>query len=85
MKKIITIAIVVLVVLGLGYFLFKISPEQKPASGGYNSALNISDSKTITTPPAFSATEDRYQGNPSAKNVLVEYADYQCPACAAYS
>ena len=35
--------------------------------------------------PAFDPVTDRYQGNASAKNVFIEYADYQCPACADYS
>ena len=41
MKKIITIVIVILVVLGLGYYLFKISPDQtgQPTPTGYNAAL----------------------------------------------
>lgn len=86
MKKTITIIIVVLVALGFGLFLFKISPQQdQAAAGSYNSALNVKDFKTIETPPAFDPLTDRYQGSPTAKNVFVEYADYQCPACAAYS
>jgi protein-disulfide isomerase len=87
MKKIITIIIVVLVVLGLGYYLFKISPDQtgQPASTGYNAALNISAFKTISTPPAFDPSVDRFQGSASAKNVFIEYADFECPACADYS
>jgi len=87
MKKIITIIIVVLIVLGLGYYLFKISPNQtqQSTSTGYNAALNISGFKTITAPPAFDPNVDRYQGLASAKNVFIEYADYQCPSCADYS
>lgn len=34
--------------------------------------------------PAVSST-DWTQGNPNAKAVLVEYADFQCPACAEYN
>lgn len=86
MKKTITIVIVVLVALGFAYFLFKISPQQEQASsGGYNSALDTKDFKAISSVPAFDSKTDRYLGNPAAKNVFVEYADYQCPACAAYS
>lgn len=86
MKKSITIVIVVLIVLGFAYFLFKISPQQQGAGpSGYNSALNISNPKTIALPPAFDPLVDRYQGDAKAKNVFIEYADYQCPACAAYS
>jgi len=87
MKKTITIIIVILIVLGLGYYLFKISPQQtqQSSSTGYNAALNTSSAKTISTPPAFDPSVDRYQGSASAKNVFIEYADYQCPSCADYS
>jgi protein-disulfide isomerase len=88
MKKIITIIIVVLVVLGLGYYLFKISPQQtanQSSSAAYNSALDISNVKPISTPPAFDPNLDRYLGNVNAKNVFIEYADFECPACADYS
>ena len=87
MKKIITIVIVVLIVLGLGYYLFKISPQQTQQSSptGYNAALNTSSAKTISVPPAFDPSVDRYQGSASAKNVFIEYADYECPSCADYS
>jgi len=87
MKKIITIIIVVLIVLGLGYYLFKISPQQaqQSSSTGYNAALNTSSAKTISTPPALDSSVDRYQGSASAKNVFIEYADYECPSCADYS
>lgn len=85
MKKIITIVIVVIIVIGFGYFLFKISPQQaaQPA-GAYNSALSTSNVKQITTVPAFDPSTEKYQGSSTAKNVFIEYADYQCPACAAY-
>ena len=86
MKKNITIGIVVLVVLGFAYFLFKISPQQQTVTAtGYNSALKSDNIKSITVPPSFDASADHFQGNASAKNVFIEYGDYQCPACAAYS
>ena len=88
MKKVITIVIVVLVALGLGYFLLKISPAQEQATmGGYNALLDSSAAKqgSITTPPAFDPATDHYQGSKTAKNVFIEYGDMQCPACAAYS
>lgn len=86
MKKIITIVIIVLAVLGLGWWLFKISPQQAAtSSSGYNSALDVSSFKQISAVPAFDPTTDRYQGSTTAKNFFIEYGDYQCPACAAYS
>jgi protein-disulfide isomerase len=86
MKKIITIVVVIFVVLGFAFFLFKISPQQEGAtSSGYNSALSTSGAKPITSPSPFDPATDHYQGDIKAKNVLVEYADYQCPACAAFS
>ena len=86
MKKGITIAIVALVVIGVGIYLFKISPEQLASTdSGYNAALDTSNIKPISTPPAFDKTIDHYQGNPDAKNVFIEYGDLECPYCAAYS
>jgi protein-disulfide isomerase len=87
MKKIITIIIVVLIVLGFGYFLFKISPQQiqQSTSTPYNAALDTSAVKVISTPPAFDSSVDRYMGSATAKNVFIEYADFECPACADYS
>src|SRR5882724_5619467 len=86
MKKNITIAIIILIVIGFGYYLFKISPQATQTSqSGYNSALSTTDFAKISTPPAFDASSERFQGNAKAKNVFIEYADYQCPACAAYS
>jgi protein-disulfide isomerase len=87
MKKTITIIIVIFIVLGLGYYLFKISPQQtqQSSSTGYNAALNTSSAKTISAPPALDPSVDRYQGSTSAKNVFIEYADYECPSCADYS
>lgn len=87
MKKTITIVIVVLIVLGFGYYLFKISPDQTQQSTptGYNAALNTSAVKAISTTPAFDPSLDRYMGDPKAKNVFIEYADFECPACADYN
>jgi protein-disulfide isomerase len=89
MKKTITIIIVVLVVLGLAYYLFKISPQQSPSatsSSGYNAAITIpTNPQQISAPPAFDPTSDHYMGNPGAKNVFIEYGDMECPYCAEYS
>lgn len=47
-----------------------------------NSTSN-SSSQTITAPPI--SKDDITEGSPSAKVSLVEYSDFQCPACAAYN
>lgn len=36
------------------------------------------------TPNVDIVAEDRVYGNSEAPNVLIEYGDFQCPACAAY-
>lgn len=86
MKKIITIVIIVLICIGVGFWLFKLSPqEQTNTAVGYNAYLSTADAKPISTVPAFDANTDHYQGDKNAKNVFIEYADYQCPACAEYA
>ena len=86
MKKTITIVIVVLVCVGFGYYLFKLSPsDQNATPGSYNSSLNTSNIKPIATPPPFDPSTDHYQGDAKAKNTFLEYGDLECPACAAYS
>ncbi len=85
-KKIISVIVVLIVVLGFGYFLFKISPEEKQkGTSNYNKALSLNKPSPILLPSNFDPASERYQGNPNAKNVFVEYADFQCPACAAFS
>jgi protein-disulfide isomerase len=87
MKKTITVVIIILVALGLAYYLFKISPQQsqQTASSAYNGALDTATPPKISTPPTFDPSLDHYLGDPKAKNVFIEYGDFQCPACAAYS
>ncbi len=83
-KKVITVVIVVLLALGFGYYLFKISP-QPTTSGGYNAALSVPKSpQPISAPLEFNSNNDHFTGNVNAKNVFVEFGDMQCPACAAY-
>ncbi len=79
MKKIISIAIVVILAIGLGYFLFKISPQQKPGATSADFDLN---NLTRLSQPAEVNADDHILGNPAAKNVMVAYEDFQCPACA---
>lgn len=78
MKKSITIAIVILFVLGLGYYLSTISTPA-PVSGKID--FDLSNISNLTEPLPLSA-EDHIFGNPRAVNVLVAYEDFQCPACA---
>src|SRR5580700_9996981 len=86
MKKIITIVVIVLVCVGVGYWLFKLSPQdQTNSSVGYNAYLTTADAKPISTPPPFDPKTDQYQGDPTAKNQFIEYGDMECPACAEYA
>ncbi len=86
MKRIITIVIVVLICLGFGYFLWKISPQQdQNLVSGYNALLDTSAAKQISAPAPFNPVSDHFTGNAKAKNVFIEYGDIQCPACKAYN
>ena len=81
MKKILTISIVVLLVLGFGYFLFKISPEEQQSLSQAGQDFDLSGVKQISEPSPVT-NEDRILGNSNAKNSLIVYEDYQCPSCA---
>ncbi len=70
-NKLIKWGIVLLAVLGMGYWIF-------------SSYLPIPDE--LKNWPVAEATEnDWVKGNPEAGLVIVEYADLQCPACKLYS
>lgn len=84
MKKIISIVIVLLVVLGLGYFLLKISPENsQPYINSTDSYFNLKPSKQQSEPVALQK-DDHIYGKAESKNTLIVYEDLQCPACAAF-
>jgi protein-disulfide isomerase len=85
MKRNITIVIIVLLALGLGFYLFKISPQesQTPNNGAYGNDFNLTKTENITQPrPAGNG--DFVLGNPGAKNTAVVYEDFECPACATF-
>lgn len=87
-RKVVTIVIILVVILGFGYYLLKISPSTPTgtqSSTGYNASLDTSGAKPLSAVPMFDSAIDHYQGNAKAKNVLIEYADFQCPSCAAAS
>ncbi|MDP3954273.1 MAG: thioredoxin domain-containing protein [bacterium] len=72
MKRIISWLVVVLVIGGGIFALVKFSgsaPTQQDGGNILSEQLNSSD---------------HIYGNPEAKVVLLEYLDFQCPACAAY-
>lgn len=79
-KKILSIGIVVLVVTGFGYFLFK-------TSGGVPSAGNV-DFNIQNVQPTDKLREvqkdDHILGQVTAKNTIVAFEDIQCPACKNY-
>lgn len=67
------IAIVIVVVLGLfGIFYFTKDDAQAPASGGNTSSSASEEGSNNTI------------GENKKNVVLLEYGDYQCPACGAY-
>lgn len=82
MKKYVSIAIVILLVFGVGYFLFKISPQEQQQSQTPQENFDLSQVKPESQPRAISE-DDHILGDPSAKNTFISYEDYQCPACAA--
>lgn len=81
MKKIITIAIITLLVLAFGFFLFKVSPEEQQTQSQSAADFDLSSVKKLTEPGPVTAS-DRVLGDINAKNTLLAYEDYQCPSCA---
>jgi protein-disulfide isomerase len=53
-------------------------------SSGTSSSNTASSTFVATTAPAITAS-DWVRGNPNAKVSLVEYGDFECPACGEYS
>ena len=82
MKKVISIVVVVLVVLGFSYFLYKISPEN-PAQN-QTQEFTLGEVKQLSEPRAISSA-DYVLGKPDAKNTLIVFEDFECPACANFS
>lgn len=80
MKKIITVGIVVVLALILGWYLFKISGGGQ-TTGGDN--FNLDNIKQAEKPREMEA-DDHILGSPQARNTMVAYEDFQCPACANY-
>ncbi len=81
MKKIITISIVVLLALGFGVFLYKISPQEQQSTQNAAQDFDLSGVKKLSEPSMVTGN-DRVWGNPDAKNTVMAYEDYQCPSCA---
>lgn len=73
MKNIFVFAIVIAVAAGAGYYFF-FAPEKPEASEPASLLLSVT----------ALAESDNIKGARDAKTVLIEYSDFQCPACAAY-
>jgi protein-disulfide isomerase len=80
MKKIITIVIIIAVALGFGWYLFSISGQGTVSQTG-NYQIN-QPKVDILSEPLPVASDDFILGNKDAKNILIIYEDFQCPACA---
>ena len=74
-NKIILWSVIVLVIIGSVFGIIKLaSKSQTPGSGSDTLALTIS---------AINDNEN-VKGNKNATTTLIEYSDFQCPACGAY-
>ncbi|PIR96048.1 MAG: hypothetical protein COT92_03175 [Candidatus Doudnabacteria bacterium CG10_big_fil_rev_8_21_14_0_10_42_18] len=82
MKRNITIVIIVILALGFGYFLFRISPEQGTGVPGAGS-LELGEIQAVNEPRPLESG-DHVLGNIDAKNTLIAYEDLQCSACASF-
>lgn len=85
MKKIITIAIIIIAALGVGWYLFKISPTDNPQGQGnslYQLDPNVGQNIQNLSEPLPVSAADFVLGNKDAKNTFIAYEDFECPACA---
>lgn len=73
MKRVVTWAVVILVLGGIVALMAWLASRTPSTSG-----------PTGTTPLDAIAEQDHIKGNPASPVVLIEYSDFQCPACAAY-
>lgn len=81
MKKIITVIIVVILAVGFGYYLFKISGDTEKGTGGDEFDIsNVKPSEQLRE----AGSDDHVLGNLEAKNTMVAFEDIQCPACKNY-
>ena len=69
--------LIALVVVGAIYGMIKI------VSKGLNPVNQQKQTAQVDIMSSFTGTE-KIKGNPQAKVVVIEYSDFECPACAAY-
>jgi protein-disulfide isomerase len=75
-KPTLLVAALILVAVSAAYFLSRRDGvHNSAAASNQDSATGINSKPVITT-------EGWSKGNPSAKTVLVEFGDFQCPSCA---
>src|SRR3990167_2062345 len=82
MKKTISIVIIVILALGFGWYLFKISGGTKGTSNG-GTDFDLRDVQPTDKLRDIQA-DDHVLGNPEAKNTMIAFEDIQCPACKNY-
>lgn len=82
MKKVVTIVIIVILALGFGWYLFKISGGTQGTAPAGND-FDLSNIQPTDKLREVSAA-DHILGNPEAKNTMIAFEDLQCPACANY-
>lgn len=73
MKNLIVFGLVIIVAAGAGYYFF-FAPERPEAPEQQSSSFSVD----------ALAENDTVKGARDAKTTLIEYSDFQCPACAAY-
>ncbi len=73
MKNLIVFGIVIAVAAGAGYYFF-FAPQQ----------AETPEKSSSSFPLDALVESDHVKGARDAKTILIEYSDFQCPACAAY-